>query len=178
MSVSYTKTRELTIGPAGTALSVYHLTAHQNIDSEIQDISTLLTALGAFTDWASFTPTWAASGGGQSLGNGTLSGRYWQLGKLVIAQWNLTFGSTSSAGSSGYWTFTFPVPQDTAQQIWSGSARTYNSGVGGPYIAFPFPDTNTTLRVNTYDGNVVGVGSPFAWATSDSLMIQLMYAAA
>lgn len=43
MSRVYTKTRELTAGAAGALLSESHLTAHQNLDSEIQDISSALT---------------------------------------------------------------------------------------------------------------------------------------
>jgi hypothetical protein len=51
--------------------------------------------------------TWSPSYGGLTVGNGTVTARYAQKGKLVVAWWKLLFGSTTSV--TGSMTITIPV---------------------------------------------------------------------
>jgi hypothetical protein len=60
------------------------------------------------TAWTSYTPTITADGGGFALNNGTLTGRYKQVGKTVFFNLKFVFGSTTSAGT-GHWNFSLPV---------------------------------------------------------------------
>lgn len=57
--------------------------------------------------WSTYAVTWTATGGGNSVGNGSLVGRYRKLGKEVTLQIMLTFGSTSNPGS-GQYSFSLP----------------------------------------------------------------------
>ena len=60
------------------------------------------TKIGAGTDvsgaWVAYTPTWSASVTAPSLGNGTLTGYYQQIGKTIHFRITLAFGSTTNKG--------------------------------------------------------------------------------
>jgi hypothetical protein len=58
--------------------------------------------------WTAFTPAWTAASSNPTLGDGTLTGAYVQIGKTVHFRIALTFGSTTTGGS-GFWYFGFPV---------------------------------------------------------------------
>ena len=57
--------------------------------------------------WQSYTVSWTAATTNPSIGNGTLSGRYTQIGKTVIGSISLTMGSTTTYGT-GAWSFSLP----------------------------------------------------------------------
>lgn len=152
---------------------VAHTTARAaDVNQNFQDVQTWANNLGV---GQSFTPTWTATGGGASIGNGTLTGRYWEIGDLIIAHYYLAMGSTSNQGSSGVWEFTFPVAQDTSSQIWVGYGSDFDSGVANPKAVTAHPQSNTLIRVYLYDGSAIGVGSPHTWATGDILKFTVIY---
>lgn len=65
--------------------------------------------------WQSYTPLLQSWDGlAPSLGNGTLVGRYAQIGKTVFMRAVLTVGSTTQRGTS-YWTISLPVPSKVGQ---------------------------------------------------------------
>jgi hypothetical protein len=76
------------------------------------DASVIPTNLQAGTGtswaWQAYTPTWTAAGTAPSLGNGTLTGAYTQIGKTVHFRLKFVAGSTTTFGTSG-WRFTLPV---------------------------------------------------------------------
>lgn len=57
--------------------------------------------------WSTYAVTWTATGGGNLVGNGSLVGRYRKVGKEVVLQIMLTFGSTSNPGT-GQYSFSLP----------------------------------------------------------------------
>lgn len=172
MAGIYEKSRELTIGPSGTTLSVYHLTSHQNIDSEIQDISTALNAI----EWVvptSYTPTWTAATSAPSIGNGSLSGRYIRIGGLVTQWFQLTIGSTTNLGS-GAWFFSVPV---TAFNTSLGAGSVWANDAGTAAHAGVVVLQDTTKVVLNIDGGVDGWKStiPFSWVAGDALRAMITY---
>jgi hypothetical protein len=68
-----------------------------------------------FGAWTTYTPTWRASGGGNSVGNGVLHGEYrrCQGTNDVEVRIGLKWGSTTNGGS-GFFTFDLPANFDTA----------------------------------------------------------------
>jgi hypothetical protein len=66
--------------------------------------------------WQGFTPTWSGSTSNPTLNNGTLSSSYLQVGKTVRFRINLTWGSTTAAGSGAYG-FTLPLAPLTDQTV-------------------------------------------------------------
>jgi hypothetical protein len=129
--------------------------------------------------WTPYTPTWTGTGSNPSLGNGTISGRYFQIGKTVHFQIHLVIGSTTTFGT-GRWDFTLPVAS-------TGYSVFYPFGVAVAY------DTGT----RPYGGQTVYVGStkvcawrdsgaaeavvtpttPHTWAAGDVLELQGTYEA-
>ena len=57
-----------------------------------------------FADW---TPSWTSTGA--AIGNGSLVGRFAEVGRFVAWNMTLTFGSDTDPGSTS-WTFSLPVP--------------------------------------------------------------------
>lgn len=119
--------------------------------------------------WIAYTPTWAASAGSVSIGNGTLTGRYRLIGKTVDFTFKLTAGSTTTYGTAGaFWTIGLPP-------------------VGNALVDYVFPMRMLDLGTLEYTGYAcVGAGlavleffksvsgrvlnnSPFTVGTGDSM---------
>lgn len=60
--------------------------------------------------WINYTPVWTASTTNPTLGNGTLTGRYRQVGSVINFKMALTFGTTTNVGSG---TYSFTLPSTT-----------------------------------------------------------------
>lgn len=137
---------------------------------------------GTGTGWAtaSYTPTFSNF----TIGNGTVSGTYLQVGKFVFAEGVLTLGSTSS--TSGQVIMTLPV---TAASRYSaaylvGYFHYYNSAGNAYYPGNLY--TGSTTTVGTYFLNAAGTYTvwqfssatiPATWAVNDKLFWQLRYEA-
>jgi hypothetical protein len=66
------------------------------------------SSTGVGSAWSSYTPVWSASSVAPTLGNGTLTGAYTQIGKTCHFRISLTIGSTTALGTGDY-TFSLPV---------------------------------------------------------------------
>jgi hypothetical protein len=163
--------------------TVPDFTADEELTStDMQTISDLLTAL---TDaWTSYTPTWSTTGTAPALGNGTLVGKYKQIGKTVKVYIALTAGSSTTFGSN---TFTFALPVAAANTRLTGVAQCFDSSAAGNRCAGALDlVTSTTVDIYAYGNNSPGSpvggnvasGVPFTWASGDRLVIELEYEAA
>ncbi|MFC7983798.1 hypothetical protein [Streptomyces sp. NPDC057336] len=141
--------------------------------------------------WSSWTPDWETSTGAgtPSLGNATVDCEYCQTGDLVVARFEITFGSSTSFGGGGTtdnWRFGLPVT----------AAATVNA------IGHFGLDTSATTRVyararlattslfelDISTGRVDGAGvtnnglvdalSPETWGSGDGIRGTLQYRAA
>jgi len=136
--------------------------------------STELNALHSQTgSWTTFTPTWT----GFTIGNGTKTGAYIQIGKLVWFRAGFTFGSSGSAITGSIF-LTLPVT------IKSATYTSYCSiGVGAAFNgADTFPleiaENGQVFYYNATKGNNISSGAPFTWANGHSMTIQGFYEAA
>lgn len=79
-----------------------------------------------------YTPVWSQSDGNAlSIGNGTLTGLYTRIGKLVVGGVTLVRGTTTNHGTAFY-AFSLPSNSVAYQQVWgAGSAKDYAVGVVG-----------------------------------------------
>src|SRR5688572_28327966 len=59
--------------------------------------------------WTAYTPTWTGTGTNPAIVNGTIGGRYLQAGKLVIGNFQIVMGSSTTFGT-GSWLVGLPVP--------------------------------------------------------------------
>lgn len=132
------------------------------------------TSLGAYV---SYTPTLA--GTGWALGNGTVTGKYSRIGRWVSFWAAFVAGSTSTFGS-GNPRLSLPVTpiSDAVEGRWnvaffdsSASLRYFSRGIlsSSDVIAV----TSGTNGVQTTTNST----TPFAWATSDTIIISGIYEA-
>ncbi len=119
-----------------------------------------------------YIPTWTAASGTPAIGNGSLTGVYSQVGKLVTFSIRLLAGSTTTFGTSGDWTFTLPL---TAEYGSAGSAYALDSSPGNNYSAGIVFPTATTVQVIASTTTYYGTTTPFTWETSDQLIITGSY---
>lgn len=126
--------------------------------------------------WTSFTPSWTNI----TVGNGTNTGSYVQIGKTVHFRTYFKMGSTSSIGGSV--TLALPVAIATYSQALAviANVEMYEQGaslwVGTLY-------SNGGVRVLTVSGTRITVAAisssvPFTWGTDDTLTIAGTYEAA
>ena len=137
------------------------------------DMSTISSQLTAHADaWTSYTPTLT----NMTLGNGTMTAKYKQIGKTVYCSGKITMGSTSSVtGAIGV-----SVPVNAKDTNGIGSALFYDSSTtanrsGGEC------DFSAVGRLEFFGGNGGGPATatlPFTWATSDQLRWVITYEAA
>jgi hypothetical protein len=135
-------------------------------------------SLGAYTSW---TPVIT----GITVGNGTTSAFYTQIGNFVNAQFRFTLGSTSSVtGGIG---FSLPVTADTATipTYSSHSMVTYNDAGVSQSVGFASFDSTTTVLcfAANSSGSYVSTttaqpGIPFAFGNGDNIVANLIYKAA
>ena len=136
------------------------------------------------TAWTAYTPTITADGGGFALNNGTLTGRYKQVGKTVFFKLKFVFGSTTAAGT-GHWNFSLPVTAYDANFTFSAAildnGNAWYGGIGngnytGSTSSFAVIIPGTSASVTTWA--TVGNGGPFIWGDADNITISGSYEAA
>lgn len=84
---------------------------------DIQDLATttnaaILTAAPQ-SAWSTYSAAWTSSGTNPAIGNGSITGRYIQLGKTILFRVTITMGSSTTYGTGGY-AVSLPVQGHTA----------------------------------------------------------------
>lgn len=155
-----------------TWLAGAKITAAQ-LNSQIRDA---LNALGG--SWTAYSPAWAGATTNPVIGNGTISGRYRQIGKTVDFQIIITMGSTTTYGTGAY-TLTFPV---TAVNLDVSGITGYWIDVSAgpvPYAIHAIGNQTDRFRMlSSKDTTFASFNFPFALATSDRIVIGGTYEAA
>lgn len=173
---------QIWVDPSSSAVSSADLNGYLTISSASSTYATKTDF--SSTSWTSYSPTITADGGGFSLGNGTLTGRYKQLGKIVFFSLKFVFGSTSSGGT-GHWNFSLPVTAYDSNFSFSASilddgiawyGGIANGNYTGSTTTFAVITPNTSSSSTTWVS--VGNGGPFTWGTSDNITISGSYEAA
>ena len=119
--------------------------------------------------WTAYTPTLGASGTVPSLGNGTLVGKYTQIGLTVFYKLQLTLGSTTTLGS-GY--LQLGVPSNITDLLISVNSVLNPGGTaraGGGQAVSP-----STVRAMINDV-LVGATAPTTFETGNFIRITGMY---
>jgi hypothetical protein len=127
--------------------------------------------------WTTYAPTWTATGGGNSIGNGTLVGRYKKIGRTVHLFLELTFGSTTAVGSGNY-LFSLPVQSWGNLNTPIGMAMPYDSSPATREVAMAYLNSSTQFAILRSSGGLVSATSPYAWADGDRISVFGTYEAA
>lgn len=122
--------------------------------------------------WNSWTPVFSATGGGFSLGNGTVGGRYAIIGNTIAVEGFFKFGSTTNMGI-GTIRCTLPFSPDISatdhQFIISAMCFDVNGGL--PYSASGIIRDPSIFEFASFKAGVAGFVSgsasfPFTWAAN------------
>ena len=126
--------------------------------------------------WQSYTVSWTATTTNPSIGNGTLIGRYTQIGKTVMGSIYLKCGSTTTYGS-GAWFFSLPKTVANSGAPYLGTFIILDIGhifYSGAVNIFPGTVINGFIRAN--DGNgILSSTAPHTWAVNDELRVAFTY---
>lgn len=134
------------------------------------EIDALFATGGA---WTSYSPTWT----NLSVGNGTVVANYLKIGKLVVGEVILVWGSTTSISSSGV-LFTLPANNGALTSAETlGTVGMLDASAASKYSGLAFVNSSTTgVIYGTASPNVlISATSPFVWTTSDALTVRLSY---
>src|SRR5574337_239931 len=131
---------------------------------------------GAFS---TYTPTWTGTGGTPSLGNGTIAGRYIQIGKHIWVYIVFTWGSTTTANTATTWFFTLPVTAVSTATV-MGHADAFDASGPARNAGRVTIASTTTIAPSSIAAPSAnwGATSPMTWTTSDVLTMNLTYEAA
>ena len=142
----------------------------------------IISDLSDVTDWQTWSPTYD----GITVGNGSVTARYMQIGKTVWCRFSLIMGSTSTVSTTG--TITMPITMADVSYINNESVFgpcSFRDSSGGRYMGDIRRSNNTTFRPFSYQHDVtflavgtIGTTVPFTWATGDILTFQATYEAA
>ena len=131
---------------------------------------------GAFT---TYVPVWSSSGTQPAIGNGTITGRYLQIGKLVYFIVSVTMGGPTPSGTGSYF---ISVPADISASAPrpTVAVQAFDSSASQTFIGGAIKQTTTTIDPVTLASPVVSFAPtvPFTWATTDTLVLSGTYEAA
>jgi hypothetical protein len=147
--------------------------------------STLLQGDGSWAGaYNAYTPTLNSSGGGGSIGNGTITGRYSQVGKRIHYAGRLILGTTTSFGRGSLWV-SLPVSFANNSVLLVGHGYAFDqdtSTITSVHAIAVGPSVVRFTGTSTFNGvgnDVSGtVPFPFAWAVNDELNWNIVYEAA
>lgn len=144
-------------------------------------------SLAGFGDaWTEYTPTLTASSVSPTLGTGSAAvGRYIQIGKLVIFQGRIAFGTSGTAAGTGNYRVSLPVDASTvipSRRV--GEATVFDSSASqlawgnavitaATYFELFYP---TALPLG--GAGQVGAAAPMAFGASDEIHWSIVYQAA
>ena len=126
--------------------------------------------------WTTYAPSWAGADGlGPTPGNAVISGRYLQIGKWIDLAIVLQMGSTTTYGTSTYWTLSLPFAPKTmtvAQETFFRGMALSAGGAAQSLIAFC---NGPGIYVMTHAGSLVNPTTPFTWAAGAVLSVRGSY---
>lgn len=138
----------------------------------------------AVTPWTTYTPLWASSGSSQPvLGNGTLTGRYTNIGATIIGEIRLLFGTTTTRGDGTY-TFTLPTAGIVENFQPMGQVVVRDEGTANTFFGTAIFNNNEDNLVYmwihsqsaTFDeGAPAGSSTPMLFSTNDKILVHFMY---
>ena len=138
----------------------------------------------SLTPWADYTPVWSSNGTQPVLGNGSITGRFINVGALIIGEIRLQAGVTGFNRGSGTYYLSLPTPGvfDNLQPV--GHVVMRDEGPGVTYFGTAVFNSNVNNRIElfmhtqvaTFDqGNAATSDTPFLFSSNDRILVQFQY---
>lgn len=146
------------------------------MNTEIRDALTNLQAA-----WTAYTPAWTATTTNPTLGNGTITGKYTRIGKLIIGRISLLMGSTTTFGAGAY-RLSLPVTPHadnyTVAFAQIGNIGMIDTSASSRAFRVALCVDATTIGIQDASGVPVSPTAPWTWANGDGLVATFEYEAA
>jgi hypothetical protein len=148
----------------------------EDMQALAEEVDDLITAAPGV--WANYVPVWSSSGTAPAIGNGTISGRWVQIGKTVYVKISLLFGTTTTFGTGGY-SLSLPAAASTSVgSVGAGYLNDVSAGGGGHYngiaVVRTVAPTVALILESSSHAQVSAVG-PITWANTDAWTFSLTY---
>lgn len=148
-------------------------TATQTLTNKTISLSSNTITGGAWTTW---TPTFTSL----TIGNGTVTARYSQIGKNVSFQLRILFGTTTTLTTSAL-SFTLPITHITNRDIFYGHSLPSGGSITNGSVLIGDNASASTVTVyikNALTTNAILTSSTFTGANGDSILFSGTYEAA
>jgi len=121
--------------------------------------------------WSGWSPTWTSASSPQpSIGNGTLNGKIFKIGRLVILKFILSAGSTTTFGTAD-WRFTLPYTPVTDVSTLGGAQISAAPNTYTGMAAFNAGQLGFVFSGNQF----VSSSNPGTWASGWQLTTTFAY---
>jgi hypothetical protein len=136
------------------------------------------------TAWTSYAPTWSSSGTQPALGNGSLTGRYVNIGATIIGEIRLQAGVVGFNRGSGVYYLSLPTlgVYDNLQPV--GSVVMRDEGPSVTYFGTALFNSNNGERLELFmhtqvasfdQGSAATSDTPFLFSSNDRMLLQFQY---
>jgi hypothetical protein len=131
------------------------------------------TLLGSQIPWTPYTPVWTAASVNPVIGNGSITGFYYLIGKTCFVRVRLLMGSSTNYGS-GAWYISLPFTAASAYGVimpstmLNNGVNWYSGLVNGARLGNV---SKTEIQWQNTGGTADGVSPtiPFTWGDGDEL---------
>jgi hypothetical protein len=136
--------------------------------------------------WQNYTPVLFGSVANPSIGNGTISGRYVNIGATIVGEIQIIAGTTGFDRGSGAYSVSLPSPGIVENYQPIGQVVMRDEGPGITYMGTAIFNNDITDRVQLLmhsqvsqfdEGVLVTQATPFLFSASDKILIQVLYEA-
>lgn len=131
--------------------------------------------------WTTYTPTFT----NLTVGNGTLTASYKQIGKLVYVRLSLLFGSTSAVSGDVEFTLPATAATYTSGLVPVGNAELFDASFPRIFQGYTSIMSTTKAHIRAYAADQtflyhfpLASNAPMVWTTSDGIGTQFFYEAA
>lgn len=172
-------------GPAGPPGP----TGAQGADSTVEGPTGPTGATGTFaiSPWTTYTPVWLASITNPTIGNGSITGRYVEIGATVFGEIRIQAGTSGFSRGSGTYSVTLPTTAvfENLQPV--GQVVMRDEGPGTNFFGTAVFNNNNNDRIELFiqsqvsqfeEGFPVTDNTPFVFGGNDRILIQFLYEAA
>lgn len=138
----------------------------------------------ALVPWTAYTPTLFGSVTNPTIGDGTITGRYVNIGSTVVGEIQIIAGETGFDRGSGAYSVSLPVAGIVENYQPIGQVVMRDEGPGITYMGTAIFNNDVTDRVqilmhsqsSAFDEGVqVTQSTPFLFSANDKILIQILY---
>ena len=169
-------------GPAGATGP----TGPAGADSTVQGPTGPTGPAGRFeiSPWTTYTPVLYGSTTNPVLGNGSITGRYMNVGATIFGEIRIIAGTTGFSRGSGSYSVSLPAAGIVENYQPVGQVVMRDEGPGVTYFGTAIFNNNVNDRIELYiqgqvatyeEGFAVTESTPFLFSANDKILIQFTY---